>query len=103
MAYALIITTCPDRESAEQVTKYLLENRLAACVQRLPVESTYLWQGEIVHDTEITLFIKTRAILFAEISAQIREVHPYELPEIIALPIADALPAYLQWIDDCTQ
>ena len=102
MAYAVIVTTCGCRESAEKIAGLLVKERLAACVQRMPIESSYLWKGEICNDAEIVLLIKSRAALFEEVSAKIREHHPYELPEIILLPIEDGLPEYLQWIDDCT-
>jgi periplasmic divalent cation tolerance protein len=103
MAHALILTTCGDRESADRIAGALVQERLAACVQRMPIESTYLWQGELCNDTEIVLFIKSRAELFGEVAAKIRELHPYELPEVIQLPITDGLPEYLRWIEACTK
>ena len=103
MAYALILTTCGSRESAEEIARILVAKRLAACVQRMPIESTYLWQGEVVNDAEIVLLIKSRAVLFDEVSACIRAHHPYEVPEIILLPIAEGLSEYLQWIEECTE
>jgi len=103
MSYTLILSTCPDRASAEKIAGLLVEGRLAACVQRLPIESTYVWQGEIVHGTEVALLIKSKAERFHEVAAKIREHHAYELPEIISLPITNGLPDYLQWIDDCTK
>ena len=103
MAYALILSTCPNRESAEKIAKLLVEGRLAACVQRFPIESTYVWKDEVVHGAEIALLIKSKSDLFDEIAATIRAHHEYELPEIIQLPITDGLPNYLQWIDDCTK
>ena len=103
MDHALILTTCKSRESADTIAGLLVKERLAACVQRMPIESTYLWQGEICNDAEIVLFIKSKAELFDEISAKIREVHPYELPEIILLPITNGRPDYLRWIEDCTK
>jgi len=102
MTHTLILTTCPDRTSAEKLANTLVSEGLAACVQRFPVESIYLWQDKICNDNEIVLLIKTKAELFERISACIQENHPYELPEIIRLPITDGLPGYLRWIDDCT-
>jgi len=102
MACALIITTCGSRESAETIAGLLVRERLAACVQRMPIESTYLWKGEICNSAEIVLLIKSRTELFEAISARIRENHPYELPEIILLPIAGGLPGYLRWIEEST-
>ena len=101
--YTMIITTFPDRESAKKAARLLVEKRLAACVQMFPIESVYRWKGEICDDSEIALFIKSRAALFAGIAATIKEIHPYEVPEIIQLSIADGLPEYLGWIGDCTK
>ena len=102
MAYSIVFTTCPGKESAEHLANILVSECLAACVQRFPIESTYLWKGEICNDNEIALLIKTKAALFEQVSARIQENHAYDLPEIIQLPITDGLPGYLQWIDDCT-
>jgi periplasmic divalent cation tolerance protein len=100
----LVVTSLPDRESAEKLAVLLIERHLAACVNILaPCASVYRWQGEIQHDEEYPLLIKTVKDRYAELEASIRANHPYELPEIIAVPIADGLPAYLQWIESETQ
>jgi len=101
--YAMIIATFPDRESAKKAARLLVEKRLAACTQMFPIESVYLWKGEICDDSEIALFIKTRAALFDDITATIKQIHPYEVPEIIQLPIRDGLPEYLRWVSECTE
>jgi periplasmic divalent cation tolerance protein len=99
----LVVTSLPDRESAEKLAALLIERRLAACVNILaPCASVYRWQGEIQHDEEHPLLIKTVQDRYAELEASIRANHPYELPEIIAVPIADGLPAYLQWVESET-
>ena len=100
--YSVVITTCADMENAKEIAKTLIENHLAACVQMFPVESVYSWQGKICEENEITLAIKTKAALFEKIMETIKEKHPYEVPEIIQLPIADGLPDYLRWIEDNT-
>jgi periplasmic divalent cation tolerance protein len=102
-AYATIITTCADKESAQKIAKLLVEKRLAACVQMFPVESVYLWKGEVCSDSETALFIKSKAALFDKIAAAIKESHAYELPEIIQIPITDGLPDYLKWLAECTE
>ena len=101
--YSLVITTAADKESAKKIAGVLVERRLAACVQMLPVESVYSWQGRICEDSETALHIKSRAELFYEIKAAIVENHEYEVPEIIQIPITDGLPEYLKWIDDNTR
>ena len=95
----LVFTNLPDRESAEKLAALLIERRLAACVNILaPCSAVYRWQGEIQHDEEHPLLIKTAQDRYAELEATIRANHPYELPEIIAVPIERGLPAYLEWV-----
>lgn len=101
--YSMIITTCADKEAAKAIAKILLEKQLAACVQMLPVESMYVWQGKICDDNETILFIKSKAGLFDEIAAVIKENHCYEIPEIIQVPITAGLPEYLKWIAECVE
>ena len=97
--YSLIISTFPDKDSAKKTARLLLEQRLAACVQILPIESIYSWQGKICEDAEFILFIKTNTALFEKVAALIKSHHSYEVPEIIQLPITDGLPEYLNWLN----
>ena len=100
----LVITNLPDRESAEKLAAVLVEQRLAACVNVLaPCTSVYRWQGEIQHGEEHPLLIKTVNGRYAELEAAICAGHPYELPEIIAVPVVGGLPAYLAWIESETR
>ena len=100
----LVFTNLPDRETAEKLASLLIERRLAACVNILaPCSSVYRWQGEIQHDEEHPLLIKTAQDRYAELEAAIRAHHPYELPEILAVPIMRALPAYLSWVESETR
>jgi periplasmic divalent cation tolerance protein len=100
LAHILILTTLPDAESARTLARALVEERLAACVTiGASVESMYHWQGAIETAHEVPLIVKTRGELFDAVSTAIRSRHPYELPEILAVPINDGLPAYLAWID----
>jgi len=104
MESLLVVTNLPDRESAEKLAVLLVERRLAACVNILaPCASVYRWQGEIQHDEEHPLLIKTVPARYAELEASIRANHPYELPEIIAVSVDRGLPAYLQWVEAETQ
>ena len=104
MSSLLVVTNLPDRESAEKLAVLLVERRLAACVNILaPCASVYRWQGEIQRDEEHPLLIKTAPDRYAELEASIRANHPYELPEIIAVPLTQGLPAYLQWIESETR
>ena len=95
----LILTNLPDEASAQELATALVAKRLAACVNILaPCRSVYRWQGEIQNAQEIPLLIKTTTVRYAALEAAIRARHPYELPEIVAVPIAHGLPEYLSWI-----
>ena len=99
-AAILVLTSLPDADSARRLARELVVARLAACVQiGAPVESLYHWRGRLETATEIPVAIKTRAAAWPELERAIRERHPYELPEIVAVPIVHALPDYLDWID----
>lgn len=94
----MVITTAGSEEEAKTITDALLNERLAACVQRIPLSSSYHWQGERHDETELMLLIKTRATLYQRVEAAIRANHSYEVPEIIQVPITGGLPEYLNWI-----
>ena len=99
----LVLTTYPDAAGAEDLARTLVRERLAACVNVLPrMTSIYMWQGEEQRGEEHQLFIKTRAARFDALRARIEALHPYEVAEIIALPITHGLDAYLNWIDEST-
>jgi periplasmic divalent cation tolerance protein len=95
----LVLTTLPDQAQAEALARELLTARLAACIQiGATVQSLYHWRGKIETASEVPLAIKTRAGLYPRVEETIRRRHPYELPEIVAVPISCGLPAYLDWI-----
>jgi periplasmic divalent cation tolerance protein len=95
----LVMTNLADGASAQALARALVERRLAACVNLLPaVQSIYRWQGAVEEAAEVTLLIKTTAARYAELEQAIRALHPYELPEVIAVPVCAGLPAYLGWI-----
>ncbi|MCD9007384.1 divalent-cation tolerance protein CutA [Luteimonas sp. XNQY3] len=94
-------STCPDAMVAERIARALVEDRLAACVTLLPgVRSIYRWEGAVVADAEVLLMIKTTAAQLPALRDRLVALHPYDVPELIALPVDDGLPAYLQWIAD---
>ncbi len=96
----LVISNLPDRASAEALAKALVERRAAACVNVLaPCRSVYRWQGAIETAEEHPVFAKTTRDRYDLLERVIRELHPYELPEIIAVPLAGGLPAYLAWVE----
>ena len=99
MSMLLVLTNLPDRAAAERLADSLIEKRLAACISILaPCRSVYRWKEAVQHDEEHPLLIKTTAERYAELEAAIRAGHPYELPEIIAVPVGRGLPAYLDWV-----
>jgi periplasmic divalent cation tolerance protein len=99
MRSLLVLTNLPDRAAAERLADTLIEKRVAACVNILaPCRSVYRWQDKLQHDEEHPLLIKTTEERYAALEAAIRAAHPYELPEIIALPVERGLPAYLDWV-----
>jgi periplasmic divalent cation tolerance protein len=101
--HILIITNLPDRAQALALAQKLVEARLAACVNVLAdCTSVYWWQGKSETASEVPLLIKTLAQHYASVEQLIKSEHPYELPEIIAVPISSGLPAYLKWIADET-
>ena len=95
----VVLTNLPDRAAALKLAQELVTKRLAACVNVL-AESTsvYRWKGEIESATEVPVLIKTRAERYAEVEAAIRSLHPYELPEIVAVPVVRGLDEYLEWV-----
>jgi periplasmic divalent cation tolerance protein len=94
--------TCPDKTTAEKIARALVESQLAACVNILPnLTSVYMWKGQIETDDEYLLVIKSSAQAYSTLETTIQRLHPYELPEIIALSIAQGLPKYINWIHSC--
>lgn len=96
----VVLCTVPDRETAIRLAQAAVTQRLAACVNVLPgAESIYLWEGALEHATELLLVAKTTTAAYAALEQLWLSEHPYELPELIAVPIACGLEAYLQWIN----
>ena len=95
----LVITNLPDAASAEKLAHLIIETRAATCVNRLaPCISTYRWKDNIEITTEVPLLIKTTRAAYPGLEKLMREAHPYELPEIIAVPVTAGFPAYLDWV-----
>ncbi len=100
----LVITHLPDRDAADHLARALIEENVAACVNILGAcASVYRWQGVVERAEEIPLLIKTTVVRYAALEATIRRLHPYELPEIVAVPVAQGLPGYLQWVQNETR
>jgi periplasmic divalent cation tolerance protein len=97
----LVLSTLPGPEKAAEIARALVEARLAACVSLVPaVRSIYRWQGAVSDDTETLAIIKTTAERYDELARRLVELHPYEVPEVIAIPVAAGHAAYLAWLGD---
>lgn len=103
--YILVLITVPSAEVGEAIAQALLDQRLAACVNRLePVHSFYTWEGKQTRDQELLLLVKSRADLFADrLVPAVKALHPYDVPEIIALPVVMGSQDYLDWIEEETR
>jgi periplasmic divalent cation tolerance protein len=101
--FILVLTTVPEKRVGDQIARALVEERLAACVTISGLaKSFYRWEGKISQDQEHVLFIKTRAALFQKVEARVKELHPYKVPELIALPVEKGSADYLGWLDEET-
>jgi periplasmic divalent cation tolerance protein len=100
----IILTTASSEDEARKIARHLVKNRLAACVNVIPhIESIYRWQGKVESSTECLLLIKTTAQAFPAVRDAIGELHSYELPECIAIPVEDGSTAYLQWLGESVE
>lgn len=101
--FIVVYVTTPSREVGKELANSIISNRLAACVNQIPgIESTYWWNGKVVSDTEVLLLIKTRESLFNALSTHVKANHPYEVPEVIAVPITEGSKEYIQWLKEST-
>ncbi|MBN1680832.1 MAG: divalent-cation tolerance protein CutA [Anaerolineae bacterium] len=98
--YHVVLVTAQSQTQARRIAKKLLQKRLAACVNIVPVESLFMWQGEIQEEDEVLMIIKTRASVFDDLMATVRDAHSYDTPEIIGLPIIVGANDYLKWISN---
>ena len=97
--FVVVLVTVASEQEGEKIAREVVEGRLAACVNIVgPVRSLYRWEGKVADDREYLLLIKTRAGLFPRLEARVREVHSYEVPEVVALPVTAGSEAYLRWL-----
>ncbi len=102
MTPVLVSIAAPDGETALRLARLLVEERLAACVQLIdPIRSVYRWKGEVKEEAEVLLLAKSSQELVPRIQEFLRREHPYELPELAAVPITGGSPEYLEWIREC--
>jgi periplasmic divalent cation tolerance protein len=94
----VVLCACPDEPTADRIARHLVSGHLAACVNRSACRSTYRWNGALQDEPETLLIIKTTTTRFEELERQLKALHPYEVPEIIALPVVTGSESYLAWI-----
>jgi periplasmic divalent cation tolerance protein len=100
----VVLTTWPDAEKARGAARMLVEEQLAACANLLPqVESIYRWEGNVETAGEVLMILKTTIGRYPQLETRIKALHPYEVPEIVSLRVADGLPAYLRWVEQSCQ
>jgi periplasmic divalent cation tolerance protein len=100
--HGMLMTALPSRDAAAEIAKILVDEKLAACVQLMPIESFYRWDGKTQNETEVLLLVKTRTALFEAAIARIEAAHPYAVPEIVGLPFTAGFKGYFGWIDEST-
>lgn len=99
----VVYITAPNEEEAAKIAHALVEGKLAACVNIVKnIRSIYSWQGKIEDEAEVLMIVKTKKSLFNSLSAKVKELHSYTVPEVIALPIIDGIEDYLKWLSDVT-
>lgn len=104
LATVAVYVTVPTADVGRQVAAALIESKLAACVSMIPgVESMYWWEGKVETETELLLMIKSRASLVDALTTRVKEIHPYDTPEVIAVPITGGSDAYIKWLLDATR
>lgn len=101
--YCVVVTTLGNEEAARKIIDIVLSEKLAACMQTVNIGSHYTWDGEVCHDQEVLVLFKTSWALYDELESKIKENHPYDTPEIIAVDIEKGFKGYLDWIDGLTK
>ena len=100
--YCIVLTTLSNNEDATDVINKILALKLAACMQTINIGSHYTWDGEICHEQEVLILFKTTWSLYDKLESKLKEIHPYDTPEIIAIDIKKGFKGYLNWIDEVT-
>ena len=104
VSYILVVMTASNKEEALKIVRRLLDEKLIACANITgPVSSLFWWKNKIDEAKEILVFMKSHKKLFQRLSSRIKEIHSYQVPEVIALPIIEGLPPYLEWLEDSLQ
>lgn len=100
--YCIVLTTFESNEQAEKCVDIIIERKLAACVQMIPIRSRYFWDNSVQQDNEILVLLKTRGSLYDALKKTLEKIHPYDTPEILRISVVDGAKPYLEWINDVT-
>ena len=100
--YCIAMTTLEDEESASRLARLVVEGKLAACVQLMHIRSTFNWEGKVEDAAEVLVLMKTRADVYEQLQQFIRDNHPYDVPEILKIPVTGGFGPYLSWVNDNT-
>lgn len=101
--YCIVLTTTNNQRNSEQIISTVLNRSLAACIQTMPIQSHYVWQGEVCCDDEILLVMKTKRSCYAELEQTIVASHDYEIPQVVQIPFSEGLNPYLAWLEQNTR
>lgn len=101
--FCIVLTTTNNDDNKKLIVETLLENRVAACIQSLPIESHYIWEGKVCSDNECLLVIKSTQACYAEVEKLIVELHSYEVPQVVKLPFIEGFNPYLSWLEENTR
>src|SRR5262245_46659619 len=100
---SVVMVSVASPEEADVLAQELVNRRLAACVQAMPIRSTYSWEGELRRDDEVLVLVKTAADRVDDVRAAVTEIHDYEVPEVLVVPVTDADPPYARWVVEATR
>ena len=101
--FCIVLTTVNNHQNADQIIESLLRHQLAACIQTIPINSHYVWEGAVCRDDEILMVIKTRCACYEALEREVLAVHEYEVPQIVQVPIIEGFNPYLSWLQANTQ
>lgn len=101
--FCIVLTTTNQEAETNQIIESLLSHQLAACIQTMPIQSHYVWQGEVCSDNETLLIIKTKASLYKQVDSMINDLHNYDVPQVVQVSIENGSNPYLAWLDETTK
>ncbi|MCY4178507.1 MAG: divalent-cation tolerance protein CutA [Endozoicomonadaceae bacterium] len=101
--FCIVLTTTSNQKSSERLINELLKKKLAACIQVMPINSHYVWEGEVCNQNEVLLIIKTKKACYSALEKTVCALHEYDVPQIVQVPVIEGFAPYLSWLEDCTE